>query len=153
MQLPSASPIHVASAGLRRDPTEQQRRRTSWGQICLELSQCCSRNNTIAPRPPGPEAPLRGNVCVRLFVCAELGLCRGCNQTTGWCPLQRREVSVDGSNTAHGPSFKRPPIIAPTYSQRRMSLNVDHTIHQLCRAQGTSNTRTAAPQVVSCLLL
>lgn len=59
----------------------------------------------------------------------------------------------------HGHSFKRNPppqkkkkkIIAPTYSHRRMSLNVDHTIHQLWRAQGPSSARTTAPQVVSCL--
>lgn len=50
------------------------------------------------------------------------------------------------------PSFKRPPIIAPTYSQRRMSVNVDHTIHQLCWAQGPSNTGTADPQAASCLV-
>ncbi len=89
-------------------------------------------------------------VCV--CVCLELGLCRACDQTAGWCPLQRRGVFVDGSNTAHGPGFKRPPIIALTYSKQRMSLNVDHTIHQLWWAQGPSNTRTTAPQVVRCLL-
>lgn len=51
VQLLFVSPIHVVSAGLRRDPTEQKWRRTSSGQICLELSQCCSRNNTITPPP------------------------------------------------------------------------------------------------------
>lgn len=50
------------------------------------------------------------------------------------------------------PSFKRPPIIAPTYSQRRMSVNVDHAIHQLRRAQGPSNTGTADPRAASCLV-
>ncbi len=47
VQLLFVSPIHVVRAGLRLDPMEQKWRRTSWGQICLELSQCCSRNNTI----------------------------------------------------------------------------------------------------------
>ncbi len=139
VQLLFVSPIHVVRAGLRLDPIEQKWRGTSSGQICLELSQCCSRNNTITS-PQNPVILLKGNVCVRacicLCVCTELGLCWACDQTTGWCPLQRRGVSLDGSNTAHGPSFKRPPIIAPTYSQRRMSLNVDHTIHQLWWSSG-----------------
>lgn len=80
------------------------------------------------------------------------------DQTTGWCPLQRRGVFADGSNTAPWPQLQTQPppqkkkkIIAPTYSHRRMSLNVDHTIHQLWRAQGPSSARTTAPQVVSCL--
>lgn len=46
MQLLFVSPIHVARAELRLDPMEQEWRRRSWGQICLELRQCCSRNNT-----------------------------------------------------------------------------------------------------------
>lgn len=50
------------------------------------------------------------------------------------------------------PASKGPPIIAPTYSQRRMSLNVDHTIHQLWGAQRPSKTRTTDPGGVSRLL-
>lgn len=84
-------------------------------------------------------------MCAFVSVCA---CAEPVTQTTCWCPLQGRDVS----KAALSPGFKRPPIIAPTYSQRCMSLIVDHTIHQLWWAQRQSNTLTAVPQEMSCLM-
>lgn len=92
--------------------------------------------------------------CVRLFACVHWTwpVSRPVTETTGWCPLQGRGSLLMIRAQPVAPSFKRPPIIAPTYSQRRMSVNVDHTIHQLCWAQGPSNAGTADPQAASCLV-
>lgn len=71
VQLLFVSPIHVVSAGLRCDPTEQKWKGTSSGQICLELSPCCSRNNTITS-PPALKYYWRVMyvcMCVFVYVC------------------------------------------------------------------------------------
>lgn len=46
----------------------RERRNIGEGQICLELSECYNRNNTITS-PQSPVILLKGSMCA----CAELG--------------------------------------------------------------------------------